>query len=348
VTHDLTRRFAVGVFAGGAVACLARRGAAQRAIAPTTIRFSLDWKVEGTQAPFLVALDRRYYKAENLDVTVDTSVSSYEAINRVAAGSYQMSLADINLLVKFRDQNPQVPVKCVFMVHNNPAFAIIGRRSRGVAQPKDLEGKTLGAPTEDAAYAQWPIFARMNDIHQSKVRIVHIGFPVREPMLAQGRVDAVTGLSFSSYINLKYSGIPEDDIAVMLMGNFGVHLYGHGIMVNPRFAANHPEAVRGFLSAYLQALKDTVRDPAASIDSVLMRNDVAKRNEELERLQMSLRDNILAPEVRRNGYGSVDFARLDGAIDQLASTYAFKSPRPTAAEIFDPSFLPDAAARQLK
>ena len=38
--------------------------------AQTPVRFSLDWRWEGPAAPFAVALDKGYFKAEGLDVTV--------------------------------------------------------------------------------------------------------------------------------------------------------------------------------------------------------------------------------------------------------------------------------------
>src|SRR5258705_2149304 len=316
------------------------------ALAQTAVKFSLDWKYEGTQAPFLVALDRGYFRLEGLDVTIDSAVSSFESINRVASGTYDMAFADINLLIKFRDQNPQNPIKNVFMTYNKPAYAIIARKSRGVATPKDLEGKKLGAPTADSSFAQWPIFARVTNIDQSKVTIMNVGFPVREPMLASGHVDAVTGLSFSSYINLAYGGVPRDDIVVFLMANFGVNQYGNGIIVGPKFAAEKPNAVKSFLRAYLKGLKDALKDPGASMDSVLRRNPVATKPLELERLQMALHENILTPEVQAKGFGDVDLERLDRAIEQIAITYAFKSAKPKAQDIFDASFLPAETERR--
>jgi len=334
------RRCALGALTAATVAC-----ASAPAFAQTAIRFSLDWKFEGTQAPFLVGLDKGYYKAEGLDVTIDTGSGSVEPINRVASRTYDMAFADINSLIKFRDQNPQTALKAVFMVYSNPPFAIVARKSRGVTTPKDLEGKRVGAPTADGAYAQWPIFVKANDIDASKVTVLNVGFPVREPMLASGEVDAITGFSFSSYINLKYSGVPQDDIVVLLMAKYGVRLYGNAIVVNPTFAAEKPEAVKGFLRAFLKALKDTAKDPAAAIDSVLKRNEIGKREVELDRLQLALRDNILTPEVRANGFGGVDMARLEKAIAQIALTYTFKSAMPKAADIFDASFLPPAADR---
>ena len=81
------------------------------------------------------------------------------------------------------------------------------------------------------------------------------------------------------------------------------------------------------------------------MDSVIKRNDVAKKETELERLQMAIRDNIVTPEVKANGYGGVDPARLDQAIDQIGLTYTFKA-KPKADDIFDGSFLPAEADRK--
>lgn len=214
--------------------------------AETSVKFSLDFKFEGPSAPFLLPLDQGYYTAEGLNVSIDQAAGSLEPINRVASGTYDMGFGDINSLIKFRDAHPGTPIKAVFMVYNKPPFAIVGRKNRGVFAPKDLEGKKLGAPAADGAYAQWPIFAQANGIDAAKVTIENVGFPVREPMLAAGQVDAITGFSFSSFINLKDRGVPVDDIVVLLMADYGVNLYGNAIIVNPKFAAEHPDAVKGF------------------------------------------------------------------------------------------------------
>ena len=164
---SINRRHA-GLILAAAVgtALLAGPAAAQQAI-----KFSLDFKFEGPSAPFLVAIDKGYFKAEGLDVTIDSAAGSLEPINRVASGTYDMGFGDINSLIKFRDANPANAIKAVFMVYNKPAFSIVGRKSRGVTKPKDLEGKTLGAPPPDGAYAQWKIFIQANGIDPSKVKI---------------------------------------------------------------------------------------------------------------------------------------------------------------------------------
>jgi NitT/TauT family transport system substrate-binding protein len=314
--------------------------------AQTAVRFSLDFRIEGPQAPFLIGLDRGFYKAEGLDVTIDPATSSLEPITRIAAGSHDMGFGDINSLIKFRDQNPGTPIKAIFMVYNRPPFAVVARKSRGITNPADLEGKKLGAPATDGAFAQWKLFAKLNQIDTAKVTIENVGFPVREPMLAAGQVDAITGYAFSSFINLKDRGVPLDDIVVLRMADYGLDLYGNTIMVSPKFAAEKPAVVQAFLRAFLRSLKETVNDPASAIESVLKRNNLAKKDVELERLQMAIRDNIVTDEVKKNGYGALDLMRLDHAIDQIATTSEFKV-KPKASEMFDASFLPPLSDRSV-
>ena len=317
------------------------------AMAQTAVRFALDWRFEGPAAPYFVALDKGYYKAEGLDVTIDPGASSVEPINRVATGTYQMGFADINSLVKYRDNPQNPPVKAVMMVYDTPAFSIVTLKDKGISKPKDLEGKVLGAPAPDGAYAQWPIFVAANGIDASKVKVENVGFPVREPMLAQGKVDAITGFWFSSYMNLKANGVKDEDIVVLLMRDYGVDLYGNALMVNPDFAKNNPEAVKGFVKATIKGIQETLKDPEAAIDSLMKRNAIANRDVELQRLKMSLERNFVSPDVLKNGLGNVDKARFEKAIDQIGLTFKFTN-RPKAEDVFTAEFLPPADQRMVK
>ena len=312
---------------------------------PVPLRFSLDSRFEGPSALFLVPVDRGYYTNERLDVIVDDAAAPFEPITRVVSGSHQMALADINALIRYRDQNPAAQLQAVFMVYNRPPFAIVGRKSRGIGGPKSLEGRKLGAPPTAVTFPQWPIFARLNDLDTSKVILENIAMPVRVPMLAAGQLDAALGYSSRLYVDLKDRSVPLDDIAQLVMADYGLKLYGAAIIVNAKFASERPDAVKGFLRATVRGFRETVRNPSGAVDSVVRREELAKKEVELERLRLAIRDNVLTPEVRANGYGAIDPARLEEAIGQIALTYAFKA-RPKAEAIFDPAFLPPASERR--
>src|SRR5262245_37937548 len=310
------------------------------------VKFSLDYGFEGPAALFVNPLDKGYYRSEGLNVTISPAANSIEPVERVASGEYDIGFGDINTLIRYRDAKPSAPVKAVLMVYNRPPFAVIGRKSRGVVVPKDLEGKTLGAPASDGSFAQWPIFVQVNGIDASKVKIENVSFPVRDPMLAAGQVDAITGYSFTTFVDLKDKGVPVGDLSVLLMADYGVELYGNAIIVNSKFAAEHPDAVKGFLNAFMRGLRETVKNPAAAIDSVLRRNPDARKNVELERLTMAIRENIVTPEVKANGYGTIEEQRFARALDQIALAYKFKNAKPRLDDVFDSSFLPALKERK--
>ena len=345
------RRFLVGRARLAAVAAVGAILGLPATLAPaqaqTPVRFTLDWRWEGPAALFSVALDKGYFKAEGLDVTIDPAAGSREPISRVAANTYDIGFGDVNSLVRFRDENPTTDVKAVMVVYDRPPFAIVGRKSRGITtELSSLAGKKFGAPAADGAFAQWPILKAVNKIDDSTMRFENVGFPVREPMLAQGEVDAVFGFAMSSFINLKARGVAAEDIVVLPMSNYGVDLYGNVIMVSPKFLAEKPEAVKGFLRALVKGIRDTVADPSSAVDSVLRRNDVAKKEVELERLRMVLEQNVVTPWVKQNGVGGIDRDRFARALEQIGLTFTYKK-KPAVEDIFTEAYLPPAAERKI-
>jgi NitT/TauT family transport system substrate-binding protein len=308
--------------------------------AQTQVPFALDWKFEGPSAAFFAAIDNGHYGDAGLEVEVTAGQGSLDAIPKVATGAFPIGMADINSLIKFLDQNPGAPVTAVMMVYDKPPFAIVGRKSLGVSVPTDLEGKVLGAPPPDGAWAQFPAFAKAAGIDTSKVTVEPVGFPTREPMLAEGEVAAVTGFSFSSFLNLVRLGVPEDDISTILMADYGLELYGNAIIVNTEFAAANADVVKGFLAASAKGWVDVIADPEMGAKAVAERNPASDVALETRRLQLAIDANVVTDYTKANGMGGIDDARMAKALDQIAETYEFQN-APDASLYFDSSFLPE-------
>jgi len=321
--------------------------AATGASAQTKVSFALDWKFEGPAAAYFAAADNGHFADAGLEVEISAGKGSLDAIPKVATGAFPVGFADINSLVKFLDQNPGAPVTAVMMVYDKPPFAVVGRKSQGVAAPKDLEGRVLGAPPPDGAWAQFPAFASANGLDVSKITVEPVGFPTREPMLAEGEVDAVTGFSFSSYLNLVRLGVPEDDISTILMADHGLALYGNAIIVNTEWAAANKDKVTGFLKAVAQGWKDVIADPAAGAAMVGKRNPAADVALEQRRLQLAIDANVVTDYTKANGMGGIDDARFAKALEQLAANYEFQG-EVTPAAYFDGSYLPTDGSLSLE
>jgi NitT/TauT family transport system substrate-binding protein len=313
---------------------------------PVAIQFSLDRPIDAVAAPFVMAAMNGLFSAEGLAVTTNIASGSPDAIGRVAAGTSDFALVDINALVRYRDKDKaDTPrVKAVFVLFNKAPYAIIARKSRGISALPDLQGKTLGVAEGDLSAKLWPAVAKQNGIKLSTIKQSSISAAVREPMLSAGQVDAVTGFSYLSAVNLKDRGVPADDLVVLKFSDYGCEAYGFAVIVNPALAVSKPEAVRGFVRAVIGGTHVTLREPAKAVDQVVSKMDGGARDLELERLRAIIHDNILTSEVRRNGLGGVDAARFERSIDQIAEEFKFRK-RPTGSDVFDDSFLPPVNGR---
>lgn len=321
------------VLAGAATAALADGHA-------TAVPFALDWKFEGPSAPYFAAIDNGHFEANGLNVEITAGSGSLDAIPKVATGAFPIGFADINSLIKFLDQNPGAPVIAAMMVYDKPPFAVIGRKSLGVEGPADLEGKVLGAPPPDGAWAQFPIFAAANGIDMDAITVEPVGFPTREPMLAEGNVSSITGFSFSSYLNLVRLGVPEDDISTILMADYGLDLYGNAVIVNTEYASENPDVVSGFLEAVAMGWKDAIADPASVIPSLIERNPAADAGLEERRLTLAIDANVVTDYTMENGMGMIDADRMASAIEQIGTVYEFQN-APDASLYFTDAYLPD-------
>ena len=321
-----------------AVAMLAF-GAAQAA---TPVKFQLDWRFEGPSAMFLVPAAKGYFKDAGLDVTVDSGNGSGAAVTRVASGTYDMGFADLAALMEFHANNPDAPNKpvAVMMVYNNTPASVMSLKKSGIKTPADLSGKKLGAPVFDAGRRAFPIFQQANNV--TNVQWTAMDPPLRETMLVRGDVDAITGFTFTSLLNIEARGVPPADVTVMAYPDFGVKLYGNAIIASPKMIKENPEAIKAFLAAFAKGAKEVIADPAKAIEAVKARDGIINTQLEVRRLQLAIDTVINSPSAREEGFGQVKAPRLALMASQVSDAFKTKS-RVKADQVWDGSFLPSAA-----
>lgn len=318
------------------------------AAAQTKIKMVLNWKYEGPQAWFFMAQDKGYFKAEGLDVEFDQGEGSAASVPKVASGAYQAGFGDINALTDMASKRPADAPVGVYMLYNTPPFTVVVKQDSPIRTPKDLEGKTIGGPANDAALKLFPAFAKIASIDGSKVNITNMAPNLREQMLMRGQADAVFGYVTTVSFSAKAMGLdPAKDLRFIRYGDHGMDLYSNTVFFSRSFVRENPKAVQGFVKALNRAIKDVIADPDAAINHVMQREPLLKREVEKEKLLFTLRNDMNHPEIARIGLGDVDRTRLQRAIAIVVE--ANQLPRaPAPAEVFDSSFLPARAERPSK
>ena len=312
------------------------------AFAQTPVKFQLDWRFEGPAALFLASTAKGYYKAAGLDVTIDAGNGSGGTVTRVASGTYDMGFADLAALMEFHANNPDAPNKpvAIMMVYNNTPAAVLTLKKNNITKPADLEGKKLGAPVFDAGRRGFPIFAKANGI--KNVQWTSMDPPLRETMLARGDIDAITGFSFTSLLNLEARNVKTEDIVVMPYADFGVKLYGNVIIASPKFLQANPAAAKAFLTAFAKGAKEVMANPDPAIDYVKQRDGIIDVALERRRLRMAIDAVVASPDARKEGFGVVVPARLKTMAEQVSEAFTTKTPV-NAATVWTDAYLPAKA-----
>ena len=315
--------------------------------AETKVRFSLDWIPGSVHAPFFIALYKGYYKAEGLDVTIDRGKGSVGLVQQIASGVYDMGYPDINVVADFNSKNPDRGFPVLMMGYEQAPAGVAFLKTSKMTQPKDLEGKVLGASANDSGFKLFPIFAQHAGVDLAKINIQYIDPKLRETLLAKHEVDAIIGQIFNTVLELKAKGINENEVGSFLYRDHGLDLYGNGVAASPTFLKEHPDAVKGFIRASIKGFQDMAKDPELAVQMTLKYESLLNADIERDRLALAMKCCIITPNVLKDGFGDVDKSRLERSISTVAQGYGL--PRvPKGEEVFNSAYLPTQKDRMVK
>ena len=307
------------------------------------VRLVLDFALQGQQSPFILAADDGYFARAGVDVLVDPGSGSADSIAKVAAGAYDMAFADLGAMIQFDARNGGDLIS-VFQVYDVAPMVVLALKSSGIRHPADLVGKNLASPTGGSSRTMFPVFAAANNFDVGSIHWLNVTPQLREAMLVQKRADATVALA-TDLAGLDRLHLYRKDLTILKYADYGVDLYGHGIIVKRAFATAHPDVVKKVLIGFTEALKVSIKDPAIAVAALHNREPLILEPVERDRLQNVIDDAILTSHVKTEGLSSVEDARLQKTLDIVTST--FNLPALAGKSAYSSDYLPPRAMRMM-
>ncbi len=194
----------------------------------TTIKFTLGWKTQGSDAAFFYAKDNGFFKEEGLNVVIDQGEGSGATVTRVMSGAYDAGFGDINAIIQNASTRPAEAPVMVYMIWNQPPFAIVSKKTSAIKTIKDFETHTLGGAQGTPTTRLLPVFARKNGLANEKIKISNMAPNLQEPMLIKGDIDGALVFNITSYFNLVLNRQdPDKDYNWFMFGDYGLDLYSN-------------------------------------------------------------------------------------------------------------------------
>lgn len=192
-------------------------------------------------APFFAAVDRGFFTAEGLDVTIMPGSGSTNTVTSVETGRVDAGFADFGTTVL--NQGRGAAVKQVNLLQARSAYAVVGLADSGIKGWDDLRGRTLATEGAGAMTAMWPLALSRLGLAADEVNLVHASSGSKIPGLMAGQWDANLAL----YISDEPAIDALDRQAVVLKwSDLGIDLYGNGIVVSEEKLRSDPDQVRRF------------------------------------------------------------------------------------------------------
>src|SRR6202163_5024800 len=299
----------------------------------TTIKFTLGWKTQGSDAAFFYAKDNGFFREEGLDVVIDQGEGSGATVTRVMSGAYDAGFGDINAII----QNAST----------RPPFAIVAKKTSGINTIKDFEGHTLGGAQGTPTTRLLPVFVQKNGLEGEKIKVSNMAPNLQEPMLIKGDIDAALVFNITSYFNLVLNRQdPDKDFKWFSFGDYGLDLYSNGLMLSKKLLTSNPKAVAGLVRAVNKGVIAVAKDQNAGMKATVNYDNLINAEVEKRRLQYSYEKLIVSPEMKDIGVGDVRDDRMTRAIGIVVEGYQLgRAPAPS--EVFSREFLPPRAEREL-
>jgi NitT/TauT family transport system substrate-binding protein len=323
-----------------AVPCLARAQGSDQ------VRFSLEFRIYGGNAPLFLGAEKGIFRDQGIDVTFDGSGGSVESVTRVATGTHGFGLADLSTLVEFAARNPKEAPKLIMTVFDRFPAVVLSLKRKPIKTLQELVGIKVGTGSVDAGAKIFPALLALNKIDIKAVNRMTIDVKIRDTMLIKGEVDAVVGFDYTSIFNLMEAGLKLDDITLLYFADFGFDFWGNSLIVNPAIVEKNPELVRRVAVAVARSWATAAKERAAAIGAVTRRDGLLKAETERARMDWVLDRLVLTPNVRENGIGNMDASRMERGINLLKDGFQLAT-APTMEQIYDSRFLPPAADRKL-
>jgi NitT/TauT family transport system substrate-binding protein len=313
----------------------------------TTIKFTLGWKTQGSDAAFFYAKDKGYFKEEGLNVIIDQGEGSGATVTRIMSGAWDAGFGDVNAIIQNASTRPQDAPVMVYMIWNQPPFAIVAKNGSGINTIKDFEGHTLGGAQGTPTTRMLPVFIKKNKLDGDKVKVTNMAPNLQEPMLIKGDIDAALVFNITSYFNLVLNRQdPDKDYKWFSFGDYGMDLYSNGVIVSQKLIQSNPKAVAGLVRAINKGMIAIAKDQNAGMASVANFDNLVNIPVEKRRLQYSFDKLIVSPEMKEIGVGDIKDDRMARNIGFIVEGYDLKRV-PTPKEVFSREFLPPRAEREL-
>ncbi|WP_323780391.1 ABC transporter substrate-binding protein [Thalassovita sp.] len=279
------------------------------------VTLQLKWVTQAQFAGYYVALDKGFYKDEDLNVTIKPGGPDIAPAQVIAGGGADVVLDWMPSALASREKG--LPLVNIAQPFKSSGMMLTCRKDAGVETPEDFKGKTLGVWFFGNEY---PFLSWMNKLGYSTaggpdgVTVLKQGFNV-DPIL-QGQAACVSTMTYNEYWQIIDAGLKPEELTVFKYEDQGVATLEDGMYVlednlsDPAFVDKMARFVRASMKGWKWA-EENPEDAAM----IVLDNDASGAQTEEHQIRM-MRE---VAKLTAGSNGALDVADYERTVQSLLS-----------------------------
>ncbi len=301
------------------------------------VLFVLDWVVFGRHTPYYAAVEKGFFAANNIDLTMQRGYGSAATVKRLGAGQADIIFADFGALVLAR-ANEGLKAKMVAVGYAKNGHAVFFLEGLGIRTPKDLVGKRVAGAPGASVTALFPGFLRANGLDPASVKIVNVDAQALNPVLLSKQMDGMLEFSFNQ-VSLEKQGAKEGlKPKHFLYADYNFGFYSNGIIARDEMIEKKPDLVARFVDAILKGYRYAIDNPAESCGMLRKHHPDIDQDVCLGEVAL-VKALVQTPEAQEKGIGYMSREGVQRTIGVLREFMGLKG-EATPEDLYTTRFLP--------
>jgi NitT/TauT family transport system substrate-binding protein len=292
------------------------------------VRLQLKWVPQAQFAGYFVALEKGFYKDENLDVTILPGGPDIVSEQQVANGQADFGVDWVASFLAFRDKG--LPIVTVAQIFQSSGLLLISKKAANIVRPEDLKGRKVGVWFGGNEFEFLALMDKTKLDPDRDMTVIKQGFTM-DPFLA-GQMDAANAMTYNEYQVVVTSGVKEEELNVIDYNKEGVGMLQDNLFTSEDILKNKKELAQRFVRASIKGWQAAIDDQQFAVDAVMKHAERGSTTPEHQTRMMSEVAKLVVPEGwSKEKIGLMDEARFKTTADIALKFNVITKPADPAA-----------------
>jgi NitT/TauT family transport system substrate-binding protein len=233
------------------------------------LTFNLGWLPQGSLSGVIIAIELGYYTELGLEVDAVRGYGGNRTVNEIDQGRFALGYGDPISVALNRARGGEA--RLVSAINTRwPAGLCFVLENHEVEGLDDIAGFTMGGGSGSTVHNLIPVWLSLNNLPRNHLRMLRMDPAVVDVSLIEGSIDlAECWRGSNRAVIQKYARDAGVSVGWLEYADYGVDMYGSGIVSSDPFIQENPGIVEKFIQATYRGYAYAIANPGRATEILL-------------------------------------------------------------------------------